>query len=232
MKSWNTTNGFKITRILFGRSNVFLVSYKNCNILIDTSSGMNWKKLDRRLHDLNIKTIDYLILTHSHYDHAANAAKLQREYGAIVIIHKDEACFLEKGKNAMTKGAIFFTKLLLVNKLTPVFLDKRFFEPSKPDIITDTNFSLKDSGINGYIIHTPGHTIGSQSIIIDDEIALVGDTMFGVFPGSVFPPFAEDEAEMVKSWGKLLQTKCRIFLPSHGTSNSRKLVERDFKKRQ
>jgi glyoxylase-like metal-dependent hydrolase (beta-lactamase superfamily II) len=231
MKNWTTANGHKITRILFGRSNVFLVSYEKRNILIDTGSGMDWEKLDRRLHDLNIKTINYLILTHSHYDHAANAAKLQREYGAIVIIHKDEACFLEKGKNSVTKGAIFFTKFL-VNKLTPVFLDKRFFEPSKPDIITDTNFSLKDYGINGYIMHTPGHTIGSQSIIIDDEIAIVGDAMFGVFPGSVFPPFAEDEKEMVKSWGKLLQTKCRIFLPSHGTSNPRELVERNFNKKQ
>ena len=212
MKSWQTKNGFKIIRVHFGRSNVFLVSGTNCNILIDTSSGNKWKNVKKALNDLNIKTIDYLILTHSHYDHASNAAKLQREYDAKIIIHKDDACFLEKGKNATTKGAIFFTKFL-VNKFTPVFLEKHFFEPIIPDITTDTNYSLKDYGIDSYIMHTPGHTEGSQSIIIDDEIAIVGDTMFGVFPGSVFPPFANDKAEIVKSWGKLLKTKCKIFLP-------------------
>lgn len=231
MKSWQTRNGFKIIRIYFGRSNVFLVSGKNCNILIDTSPGSKWKHVEKSLNDLNIKKIDYLILTHSHYDHAANAARIRREYRAKVIIHKDEAVYLENGKNTPTKGSAFFTKSL-IDKNTPAFLKSRFFEVCKPDIVIDDNYDLNSLGINGLILHTPGHTTGSQSIIIDDEIALTGDAMFGVFPGSIFPPFADDIPEMIKSWGKLLRTKCRLFLPSHGTENSRELVEREFIKRQ
>jgi glyoxylase-like metal-dependent hydrolase (beta-lactamase superfamily II) len=81
-------------------------------------------------------------------------------------------------------------------------------------------------------MHTPGHTRGSLSIVVDDEIALVGDTMFGVFKGSVFPPYAENAGVMIQSWGKLLDTSCRLFIPSHGTANSRSLVERDFARRR
>jgi hypothetical protein len=36
---------------------------------------------------------------------------------------------------------------------------------------------------------------------------------------------------MVNSWGKLLKTKCKVFIPSHGSANDRALVVKDFKKR-
>lgn len=81
-------------------------------------------------------------------------------------------------------------------------------------------------------MHTPGHSIGSMSIIVDNEVAIVGDSMFGVFKWSVFPPFAEDCKQMIQSWGKLLETNCSIFIPSHGTENNRLLVQKDYKKRK
>jgi hydroxyacylglutathione hydrolase len=80
-------------------------------------------------------------------------------------------------------------------------------------------------------MHFLGHTQWSISLIIENEIALVGDTMFGVFPWTAFPPFASDESLMVNSWEKLVETKCKVFIPSHGAANSRDLVEKDFKKR-
>jgi hydroxyacylglutathione hydrolase len=56
----------------------------------------------------------------------------------------------------------------------------------------DSKLDLKDYGFNAYIIHTPGHTIGSMTVVIDDEIAIVGDSMFGIFKWSVLPPYAND----------------------------------------
>jgi hypothetical protein len=69
-------------------------------------------------------------------------------------------------------------------------------------------------------------------VIVNGELALVGDAMFGVFRNSIFPPFADDVPQMVKSWGKLLDTGCSLFLPSHGSANSRALVEREYTKRR
>jgi len=55
--------------------------------------------------------------------------------------------------------------------------------------------------------------------------------MFGVFPWSVYPPFANDPLELLESWGKLLHTMCKVFIPSHGSANQKSLVEKDFNRR-
>ena len=44
--------------------------------------------------------------------------------------------------------------------------------------------------------------------------------------------FADDVKLMIDSWGKLLDTGCFLFLPSHGSANKRCLVEREFYKRK
>jgi glyoxylase-like metal-dependent hydrolase (beta-lactamase superfamily II) len=231
VKTWKTKNGYTITRLLAGRSNVFLVTDGVSAILVDTGPRFMRKKLFKNLSTLNTAKIDYLILTHSHFDHAANAAAIKSEYGAKVIIHQFEEGNLAKGENAVIKGTNFFTRMI-VKLASGILLKKLNFEPCSPDILADDHFSLKDSGFNAYILHTPGHTAGSMSLIVDDEIAIVGDEMFGIFKGSVFPPYAGDAMQLIESWGKLLDTGCRWFLPSHGSANTRKLVEREWRKRR
>ena len=70
-----------------------------------------------------------------------------------------------------------------------------------------------------------------SEVIVDNEIALVGDAMIGKFPGSIFPPFADNVPVLVSSWGKLLRTGSLLFLPSHGTQNNRRLVEKCYMNR-
>ena len=43
--------------------------------------------------------------------------------------------------------------------------------------------------------------------------------------------FADDEDEMIRSWEKLLNTGCSLFLPSHGIAIKSVLVKREFQKR-
>jgi hydroxyacylglutathione hydrolase len=230
MKTWTTKSGYRIIQILSGRSNVFLLTNGKINILIDTSMGRLWNKLQKRLEKSGIAQIDYLILTHAHFDHAANANRIKIKYGASVIIHKDEANFLAKGDNIIPQGTTLLTRPL-VNLAGKRFFSLMEYEPCQCDISVDNSLDLTEMGINACIIHTPGHTCGSVSVIVENEIALVGDAMFGIFKGSVFPPYAEQPDVMVQSWGKLIQTGCRLFIPSHGTANSRSLVEEDYYKR-
>ena len=85
--------------------------------------------------------------------------------------------------------------------------------------------------VKAYLLHTPGHTSGSISLIIDDEIALVGDALFHILPWSVFPPFGNDIDQLIESWKKLLGTGCRLFLPAHGSEIKKELLERCYTKR-
>lgn len=231
MRVWHSKNNYKISCILSGRSNVFLVSGSGKNILIDTSPGYKWGQLKSKLEALRIKAIDYLILTHTHFDHAGNAANIKNQFGATVIVNKREAGYLEKGTNTMVYGTVSILRGL-VRTIAPTVMAKQRYEPCQPDILVDKYLDMDNFDFKGYILHTPGHSPGSQSIIIDDEIALTGDAMFGIFPGSILPPFAENEVELIKSWGLLLDSNSRLFLPSHGSANSRQLVEKGFNKRR
>ncbi len=214
-----------------GRSNVFLLSNGENNILIDTGPKLKWDKLETRLRHLNVKTVECLILTHTHYDHAENAARIREKYSARVIVHKDEASYLESGENILPDGTNFITRTI-VSLFAKRFLSAARYEPCRHDFLVDSVFDLTEFGFNAYVMHTPGHTAGSMSVIIDDEVAFVGDTMFGVFKWSVFPPYANDIKQMICSWGSLLETKCSLFIPGHGSVNDRLLVQKCYNKRR
>jgi hydroxyacylglutathione hydrolase len=229
MRIWTTSSGYKIFQVLSGRSNVFLIKNDRRCLLVDTGPEFMWGTLQKRLNRLLISQIDLLILTHSHFDHAANASRIKEKYNAKVIIHKTESKFLTTGDNILPTGTNAFSKLL-IRTLARKFISIARYPPCNNDFSFDESFELEEYGFNGYLIHTPGHTEGSTSIIIDNEVALVGDTMFGIFWWTVFPPFASDQFLLLNSWGKLLNTKCRIFIPSHGSVNRRTLVQKDYSK--
>jgi hypothetical protein len=119
---------------------------------------------------------------------------------------------------------------LVTNGLQNVLIDTS--PKSKRDKLESrlNNLDSFNLGFNGYILNTPGHSIGSMSIIVDDEIAIVGDAIFGVFKKTVFPPFSDDVEQMIKSWRLLLDTNCSVFIPAHGSSKSRLLVQNNYEK--
>jgi len=229
MRQWITKNGEIVTQLLGGRSNVFLLAHNDRFIVVDTSPGYRWKKLDRRLKSLNISKIDYLLLTHTHFDHAGSSERLRQSYDAKVFVHKSEAGYLTSGNNPPVYGTNRYTRTI-VRILAKAFLKKVKYQPCSCDCIVDSSFDLSESGFNAGIIHTPGHSPGSMSLIVNNEIAIVGDCMFGVFKTSAFPPFAYDPKQMVESWGKLLDTGCTTFLPSHGREKNREQLLNDYNK--
>lgn len=230
MNRWKTRSGCDVIQVLAGRSNVFVLRNGEKNLLVDTSVSRLRKNLQRRLDSLGVKTIDYLVLTHAHFDHAANARHIQKKYKAKVIVQRVDEPWLSAGDNMLPAGTNLITRAI-VNLLGKWLFHLFRYEPCHPDIVVDSHYNLSSFGENVYLVHSPGHTPGSMSIIVDDELALVGDTLFGVFRWTVFPPYARDPETMVRSWRKLLQTNCSLFLPSHGTSIQRTLLKKDYDRR-
>jgi hydroxyacylglutathione hydrolase len=224
-----TKSGYTIFQLLGGRCNSFLLrNGKNC-ILIDTGQKNKLSKIAAQLEKLSIDHIDALVLTHTHFDHAENASIIAKQYGAKIVVHEAEADSLKAGDSRLPGGSIFITKLyksLLGAALQPLFV----YPGAHPDILVKESLSLQTFGFNASVMHTPGHSSGSVSVIIDNEIAIVGDAMFGVFKNSIFPPFADDMKQMVLSWGKLLETGCTSFLPGHGKGKDRAIVQMQLEK--
>lgn len=229
IKTWNTRNCL-VYQILEGRSNSFLIKYGNNFILVDTGRKNSWKELTSKLDEiLGENKLSCLVLTHTHFDHAENANRLKTKYKCRIIVHESEADYLKHGNTPLPKGTNLITGII-VNTIGKNVQSRYNYESINPDILVDENYNLGDFGFSVYIIHTPGHSKGSISIIIDDEIALVGDTLFGVVKNSVYPPFADDTKNMIKSWEKLLKTSCKLFLPGHGREIKRKLLEKEYEK--
>ena len=197
--------------------------------MVDTGRRYRLKSLLNRIHKAGVKTLDYLILTHTHFDHAENAAYLKEHFGLRIIVHQIEAELLKKGENPIVEGTILITRYLA--RLLARRIRQRFhYKPVTPDILVSKEFNLAPLGINGYILYTPGHTQGSMSVIVENEVAIVGDTLFGILPGSVFPPFGQDVHQMIESWSLLVGTGCKVFLPAHGGERSLDLLSKQYYK--
>ena len=69
-------------------------------------------------------------------------------------------------------------------------------------------------------------------MVIDDEIAIAGDSIIGTTPGKPFPPFADDVEILFSSWKKIIDTGCRAFLPGHGRPVSREEIISEYNKRK
>lgn len=207
--------------LLKGRSNVYLVmTNSGKTILVDTSVKIMRCWLMRALENHNALKADYLVFTHSHYDHINNAAYLRNLTGGSTLIHRNEADFLESGTMKIPEGTLAITRGIV--KLAHKINFRKGSEPCKADIIVDEEYQFEDCpGIR--TLHTPGHSNGSISLIIDNDIAIVGDVMVNVALFKIFPPFADNIPELEATWTKLLNTGCHTFLPSHGHPVSREL---------
>lgn len=224
-----TTRGNEVIRLIGGRSNVYLIRHKTAGkIIVDSGVRTSRNRLMRALEKQGTLRASYLILTHSHFDHVANAAFLREKMQADVLIQKEEAGFLRRGIMRIPLGTYALTRALV--KLANAVHIRLSADPCFVDMEFDESLVLpKFTGIE--LIHTPGHSPGSSSIIVDNEIALVGDTMVNATLFRVFPPFADDTDVLKQSWNRLLETGCTTFLPSHGKAITRQEILDYMKKK-
>lgn len=231
MNEWKTKSGHQIIHVLSGRSNAYLIVNGNTAILVDTGKKTAYRKLTEKLDTLNvsIETLTYLVLTHTHFDHCQSAKRIAEESNCRIIVSGNAANSIKNGYTKLPDGTFLITKLLA--KLGRFIGKNRFgYEPFQPDILVKGDYYPDGTNESIKIIKTPGHSVDSISILVDNEIAIVGDAMFGIFKKSIFPPYADDTAKMIESWETLLHTDCQIFLPGHGRAVKRSLLQKEYDK--
>jgi glyoxylase-like metal-dependent hydrolase (beta-lactamase superfamily II) len=141
------------------------------------------------IRSLNPREINYVFLTHSHFDHAAATGDL-RSFGCKVIMHEKEYDILK------SQGL--------------------FIRPFKPDILVRGGEIFKLGRIELEIIHTPGHTPGSICLYESKRRWLFsGDTVFshGSF-GRVDLP-GGDAMQLIRSLEKLATLEVDNLYPGH-----------------
>ena len=135
-------------------TNTYLVSENGKGILIDVGSDGE----DLYLYALKEGiTLEAVLLTHGHFDHANGCAELQQK-GIKIYIHEADA-----EKLYTYKGMAAFAGVKL-----NAFKADEFVEDGE-------TLSLMGKKIN--VLHTPGHSKGSVCYVIDDSV-FCGDTLF------------------------------------------------------
>jgi len=222
-------NQNRITTIPMMTSNAYLVANGKQAILIDAGMKKKEKKIIAALARMQLSPQDIrlIILTHTHYDHAGSIKALQQITKAKVLVHKAEAGCLAQGYCAFPKGTMWFPKIMsAIGRALNKWVGR--YAPISPDITISKRFDLQAYGIDGYILPTPGHTAGSLSVVIEEDHAIVGDTLFNIFKHSVYPPYANDQDGLLKSWKKLLEIGCEHFYPGHGKPFTRERLQKTY----
>jgi hydroxyacylglutathione hydrolase len=209
----------EIFRVKLGLNSTYLIRGKDV-VMIDGGMPNKLELFKREISKLEIQPgeIKLIVLTHSHWDHCGSAREIRDLTGAKVAIHESERTYLENGGMIIPKG-VNITGKITQPLFFPIF-KKISFPKFKPDIlITDKPYSLSMYGIDGDIIHTPGHTIGSISVILDSGEAFVGcmahnGIPFRIRPG--LPIYAQDIEEIKKCWKLLIDRGIKIIYPGHG----------------
>ena len=186
-------------------------------VLVDCGSSGSELKILEALKKLGLEPgmLKLLVLTHSHFDHAGSAKRLKELTGCKVMVHQTEAGRLSKGYSPIPPGTRWKAKLLVT--MGRIFARKLMnFPGAEPDLLVDDVFDLEAYGFPGKVIHMPGHTLGSMTVMMEGGELIGGDTVFGLENKQHFPPFAEDQKALVESWKKLRQLEVKTFYPAHG----------------
>jgi glyoxylase-like metal-dependent hydrolase (beta-lactamase superfamily II) len=194
-------------------SNVYLVEGEKGLVLIDTGWPGNAHKIWQRIKVIGCQDLKLILITHAHLDHYGSAAALKRLTGAPVAIHSADREMMALGKTelgtARHVGTIVKFGLPFVEMIWRA-------EPIEADFTLDEGDRLDDYGVAGEVIHTPGHTPGSCSLLLDNNVALVGDVISTSNGPHLQRTYASDWLQLANSLTKLQQLKPNLIYPGHG----------------
>jgi hydroxyacylglutathione hydrolase len=181
--------------------NCYLLSCDNTQkaILIDPGAGA--KRILNWLEKCG-KDIIFIVLTHGHFDHIGAVEELRNELKVKVAIHQGDA-------------------EMLINPLKNLSrYSGRDLGTSPAEIILQDNQELSIGEMEVRIFHTPGHSLGSISLLTKDGL-LSGDTLFDGSVGRTDFP-GGDTTQLLKSiQDKLLvlDDEIKVF-PGHGPTTT------------
>ncbi len=168
-------------------------------------------KSQLRAYRIDPSEIKFVLITHTHPDHAGLAQEIKQMAGARLLIHEKQIPFLLQ-LEASFKGKGGYVPIVV--------------EPRDVVLTAANRPVLERLGIRGEVLETPGHSDDSVSLVLDSGLCFIGDLHL--------PQYASDEAAALlsrASWQKLLDHRVQVFYPAHGEPLEAEVVDRALSSR-
>lgn len=225
-------------KITYNSTNYYLEPCNNGFLLIDAGWHGKSEKFKNGLKMLGVQPeeIKYILLTHHHHDHVAIVQELKTITNAKLIVHKTQIPYLERGVTNTVDIKQYNRVLRLIDRFTKPFIKYNYppitinnYDTIMSDDINDN--ILRNIGVEGKIVSTPGHSNDSVSILLDNGTAYVGDLAMNIksmkcMSGMPLPIEAEDFEQVKFSIKNLIHLGANLFYPSHGEVITKEMIER------
>jgi hydroxyacylglutathione hydrolase len=211
--------GVGIHPITLGYDHCYIIQGEKA-IMIDGGTPKLANGFMKAIERLSMKPEDIklIVLTHGHWDHIGSAGEIKALTGAKIALHRAEKDWLEKSLKPLPPGVTAWGKIFV--RIMAAFMPMVRIPAAAVDVVLgDGELPLAEYGIPGKILYTPGHSMGSVSVLLESGDAFVGDLAMSGFPlrfSPGLPILAEDMHKVRESWKLLMEAGAKTIHPAHG----------------
>ncbi len=190
----------KIIELKYSNTNTYLIRGSRGTLLFDTGWAGTFPAFCRAMGEMGVpvQAIDYVLVSHFHPDHYGIAQEIV-DVGPVIavvdlqkpFIHASDPVFAKEGNRAFRPVDDASVRIVSLDAGRD-FLD--------------------EMGIDGEIIHTPGHSDDSISLLLDDGSLFVGDL------NPLYELSMHEGTEIDRTWEMLLARRPRRVYYGHARS--------------
>ena len=185
-----------IVDVGYRSTNYWVVSAGTNRVLVDLGwpGTMGTMRANLRRMDIPLEEIRYGLATHYHIDHAGLGQELKLAGVPLLVIDVQVAAIPRMKR--WTKPEDGYVEITTHDNIVVAADESRGL--------------LENIGIGGEVVHTPGHSDDSVSLLLDDGSAFTGDL--------THPSLAteDDRAVVEASWQALRDRGATRVYPGHG----------------
>ncbi len=184
-----------IVNVGYASTNYYAIDIKGGKLLVDCGWPGTLPQFTKVLQRKGIamQEFKYLLVTHFHPDHAGLVQDL-KDQGLKLVLPECQRDFIAPFAEHFKGKSFPYIEIKQNDNVLLKLEDSRTF--------------LQNIGLSGEIIHTPGHSDDSVTLILDEGFAFTGD----LHPGFM----SIDDVTTQESWRRIHQHPIKRIFPGHG----------------